>query len=443
MATKTYSTLKDYLAAKPTLTTDDIVTINSKTLTAAQVATLGLDAKVDIIRVPSAKLNVSQFNAAAAKLQTADKITIVDTSAVIQSNLSTLLADPKIDAINSSQDAVAIKLTVAQAINSANVVKLQTADFLVVADTSAAIQANLPELLANPKIDAINSSQDGVAINLTVAQAMNAVNMVKLQSFDTLAVVDKTAAIQANLPELLANPKVDAINSSQDKIAITLTAEQAIDPANMAKLQAADKVVVVLTADDTLTPVQAAALHANPKIDTITNSFSLDSDVPLQVEGKAITFTVTRIDPTNAEKLSFNVVGDTNGGTVSAATLGTDYTPASGVVSFAAGSTTATVTVNVLADALTEGLEGLKISLFNGSTVIASTAVLINDDPDLPDINAAAALTAYNAAATTASASAAAAAAAATAANTAFSAVVDSETATAAITAANLAASTA
>jgi len=81
--------------------------------------------------------------------------------------------------------------------------------------------------------------------------------------------------------------------------------------------------------------------------------------------------------------LTYNTTGDTNGGTVSAAVPGTDTTPASGNVTFAAGSATATFTVSANADSATEGLEGLKVSLFNGTTVVDTKTVLVNDNPNV------------------------------------------------------------
>ncbi|MFI3158416.1 MAG: hypothetical protein QX199_19915 [Methylococcaceae bacterium] len=493
MALKTFTSLAAYTAAKATLTAADTVSVVDNTLTADQVATLGADTLVDTIRVTPLKLTVSQFNAANAKLQNADNIVVIDTTANIQAGLTALLANSKVDAINSSQDGVGIKITVAQALVAANMVKLQAADTLVVVDTTAAIQTNLSALLANTKIDAINSSQDGQAIKLSAAQANVAANMVKLQAADTLtvvdttaniqtslnallnnskidsinsnqdgvaikltaaqslvaanmtklqtadtlvvndtpaniqanltallantkidsiqsndsvtaitlsiaqaalpklqeltkiAIVDTTANIQANLATLLADTKVDSINSSQNTVAITLTAAQATDTAVMAKLQATDKITVVITADDTLTTEQAAALHADPKIDKVTNAFAVAADTDVVLEGQAVTFTVTRIDPTVAETLTFNVKGDTSGGAIDAATTGTDFSPVSGTVTFAAGALTATFAVNATSDTTLEGFEGLSVSLFSGITkVLTSDAVFISDDPDAP-----------------------------------------------------------
>ncbi|NMQ07229.1 hypothetical protein E4Q08_19285 [Candidatus Accumulibacter phosphatis] len=111
------------------------------------------------------------------------------------------------------------------------------------------------------------------------------------------------------------------------------------------------------------------------------SSYTLASSTDVAIEGSTVTFTVTRTDTTAEKTLTFNTVGDTNGGTVNAATPGTDSTPASGAVTFAAGAATATFTINVTADLVSEGLEGLKVSLFDGLTSITSKTVLINEDP--------------------------------------------------------------
>ena len=110
-------------------------------------------------------------------------------------------------------------------------------------------------------------------------------------------------------------------------------------------------------------------------------TYTLASDVDTVVEGKTATFTVTRSgDVTAAKTLTFNASGDTNNTTVAAAAAGVDASPASGTVTFAAGATTATFTVSAAADTAVEGLEGLRVRLFDGTTAVADKVVLINDD---------------------------------------------------------------
>mgnify|MGYP000866617688 CR=1 FL=1 len=110
-------------------------------------------------------------------------------------------------------------------------------------------------------------------------------------------------------------------------------------------------------------------------------TYTLASDMDTVVEGKTATFTVTRSgDVTAAKTLTFNASGDTNNTTVAAAAAGVDASPASGTVTFAAGATTATFTVSAAADTAVEGLEGLRVRLFDGTTAVADKVVLINDD---------------------------------------------------------------
>lgn len=110
-------------------------------------------------------------------------------------------------------------------------------------------------------------------------------------------------------------------------------------------------------------------------------TYTLASDMDTVVEGETATFTVTRSgDVTAAKTLTFNASGDTNNTTVAAAAAGVDASPASGTVTFAAGATTATFTVSASADTAAEGLEGLRVRLFDGTTAVADKVVLINDD---------------------------------------------------------------
>jgi hypothetical protein len=199
---------------------------------------------------------------------------VSDTTANIQANLVALLADAKVDNIDSTQDGTAITLTAAQAILAANMAKLQGTDTVTVSDTTANIQANLVALLADAKVDNIDSTQDGTAITLTAAQAIVAANMAKLQGTDTVTVSDTTANIQANLVALLADAKVDNIDSTQDGTAITLTAAQAIVAANTAKLAVGDTVHLI---DTNISGANAVTAGADAKIDVINATDNLIS----------------------------------------------------------------------------------------------------------------------------------------------------------------------
>ena len=98
------------------------------------------------------------------------------------------------------------------------------------------------------------------------------------------------------------------------------------------------------------------------------------------LEGGVITFTVTRTDTTSAETLSATVLGNTNGGTIAAATPGQDFTVAGAQIVFAAGQATATFTVSAPLDAEIEGVEGIQVNIVKGTNqVVATTTALILD----------------------------------------------------------------
>jgi len=287
------------------ITTGDI-TLVSLTGDVAVFARGGVSsASVSLLDVTSIQasaplsLTVDQYNATnvlTGLLDASNSIKISDTSANISDDLTALLADAKVDTIVSTSNANAITLTAVQAASTANTDKLVAANLIVVVDTSANITTNIAALLANDKIDTINSSEDGVAINLNAAQAIVAANTAKLDAGDLIAVVDTSANINDNLTALLANTKVDTINSSDDGIAINLTAAQAIVTANTAKLVAGDQITVADTSANINTNL--TGLLANTKIDTIDSS---DNTI-------AINLSVAQaIVTTNIDKL---VVGD-------------------------------------------------------------------------------------------------------------------------------------
>lgn len=109
--------------------------------------------------------------------------------------------------------------------------------------------------------------------------------------------------------------------------------------------------------------------------------FVLTADAPSVSEGnagtKALTFTVS-LDRAPEEPLTINY-STTTGGT---ATPNTDFQPVSGTLTFAAGQTTATVTVLVNGDTAQEGDETLQLS-FTGAALdaaVTATGTITNDD---------------------------------------------------------------
>ena len=112
-------------------------------------------------------------------------------------------------------------------------------------------------------------------------------------------------------------------------------------------------------------------------------SYSLSASTNSVAEGSAITYTITANAAATADTtFTYNVAGDTNGDTVDKAGSG-DTDSLSGTVTLASGATTATFTV-ASADTTAEGLEGIKVSVFDGSNVlIGSQTALISNNADL------------------------------------------------------------
>lgn len=115
---------------------------------------------------------------------------------------------------------------------------------------------------------------------------------------------------------------------------------------------------------------------------TITLALQSTSSV-LEDGGSRLTYTFTRTGPTSqALQVSYNVAGT--------ATLGSDYTgiaaqPATKTVTFAAGASTATVTVRFTADTTIEANETVSLTLKSASgyrigTPMAVSGTLLNDD---------------------------------------------------------------
>ena len=97
-------------------------------------------------------------------------------------------------------------------------------------------------------------------------------------------------------------------------------------------------------------------------------------------EGSSVTFTITASSAVSADTtFSWTVIGDTNGSTVTAAT-NDDIDVLSGTATIAAGSTSTTFNVTPTTDAVVEGIEGIKVSVFDSSSnAISSTKILVDN----------------------------------------------------------------
>ena len=114
------------------------------------------------------------------------------------------------------------------------------------------------------------------------------------------------------------------------------------------------------------------------------SSYTLSADANSVAEGGTLTYTVTANAAVSADTtFTYNVAGDDNGGTVDKASSG-DTDSLSGTVTITEGSTSATFTVSASADNTAEGLEGIKVSVFDtDNNVIGSTSALISNNADL------------------------------------------------------------
>jgi Ca2+-binding RTX toxin-like protein len=114
------------------------------------------------------------------------------------------------------------------------------------------------------------------------------------------------------------------------------------------------------------------------------SSYTLSADTNSVAEGGSITYTITANAAVSSDTtFTYNVAGDDNGATVDKATAG-DTDSLSGSVTMASGSSTATFAIAASADSTAEGLEGIKVSVFDSSNaVIGSVSALISNNAAL------------------------------------------------------------
>ncbi len=132
----------------------------------------------------------------------------------------------------------------------------------------------------------------------------------------------------------------------------------------------ADFVTGVAVGAGTTVPLSAFAVRLTGAVDFGASAFGATES-----DGSA-TVTLRRAAPADS---AAKVRWATGGGT---ATAGTDYTPAHGVVTFAAGQSTATVTIPLANDGAAEGPEriGLHLASVDGVPAGPDAAVVIADD---------------------------------------------------------------
>ena len=97
-------------------------------------------------------------------------------------------------------------------------------------------------------------------------------------------------------------------------------------------------------------------------------------------EGSSITYTITASSAVSADtSFSWTVIGDSNGATVDKAGA-SDIDVLSGTATIAAGGTSTTFDVTASSDSVVEGIEGIKVSVFDSnSTALSSSVILVNN----------------------------------------------------------------
>jgi Ca2+-binding RTX toxin-like protein len=109
-------------------------------------------------------------------------------------------------------------------------------------------------------------------------------------------------------------------------------------------------------------------------------SFSVTKSAASVDEGSSVTFTITASSAVASDtSFSWTVIGDNNGTTVDKAST-TDVDVLSGSATIAAGSSSTTFNVTATSDAIVEGVEGIKVSVFDAnSTALSSNVILVNN----------------------------------------------------------------
>ena len=109
-------------------------------------------------------------------------------------------------------------------------------------------------------------------------------------------------------------------------------------------------------------------------------SFSVTKSGSNVSEGESVTFTITASSAVTADtNFSWTVIGDSNGSTVDKAGT-SDIDVLSGTATIAAGATSTTFNVTASSDSIVEGIEGIKVSVFDAdSTALSSSTILVNN----------------------------------------------------------------
>ena len=120
----------------------------------------------------------------------------------------------------------------------------------------------------------------------------------------------------------------------------------------------------------------SAGTVSGSSLSTGSISYSLSASGTNVAEGSSLTYTITASASSDSDvTLTYNVIGDDNNASVEKAT-GSDLDTLSGTVTIAAGSTSATFDITPTADSLSEGLEGIMVTVFDATLEEAVTEKL-------------------------------------------------------------------
>jgi trimeric autotransporter adhesin len=109
-------------------------------------------------------------------------------------------------------------------------------------------------------------------------------------------------------------------------------------------------------------------------------TFTVTKSTSKVAEGSDVTFTITASSAVSSDTtFSWSAMGDTNGSTVTAAG-NADITTLSGSATIASGSTSTTFIVGAVNDATVEGLEGMKVSVFDSNAAAISSSNILIDN---------------------------------------------------------------
>ena len=122
------------------------------------------------------------------------------------------------------------------------------------------------------------------------------------------------------------------------------------------------------------------SISGNAVSSTAAPSYTVTKSGTSVDEGGSLTFTITSSAAVTADTdFSWTVIGDNNGSTVDKAGT-SDLDAVSGTATIASGASSTTFSIGAASDGVVEGIEGIKVSVFDSSSsTVSSAVVLINN----------------------------------------------------------------